>query len=420
MSARGEYRKPTAETPWEASLETLARELKDLARQATDPYELAAHLEVLGYNRYRVQKTFGLPDTFALARTLFALWDRDTQPRTRVPRVEKSLHLRHLAVALTLLGTLLVFLPLAQVGWLAALFLLAWSQLAARVGQRVAVRLEGARAERVLAATLWLGLLGLTLLAPLDRAAWASWSVGLAWLGVAIFTLKAKERQALLFAASFFLLAASAWVLHLPHVVLGLPLFLTVLRETKVPDREAVAFLGEILPEEWAYPAYGLGQGLILWQLVTLSREGTLLGLVLYLLASLLVELQLARFVRRLGESLWQKKDPKALLLAVQRTFWAYFLTALGPTALTLLALPFAEGYTGALLGFGLLNLVSAMGLGLNALAGAPVSALGLLSGALLLHLGQDPLILGAVGLGLGLLLLEHLRHPERYAIYLL
>ncbi|SDF31059.1 hypothetical protein SAMN04488243_1404 [Thermus arciformis] len=420
MSARGSYRKPVSAPPSPKDLEALAQELSGLLRQAADPYELAAHLEVLGFNRYRVQKAFGLPDTFALAKALFALGSRDLEPKAKAPRVEGNLSWRHLALALTLGGTLLVFLPLGQVGWLPALFLLSWSQLAARLAQRAAVRLEGLEAQGPLTLAVWLGALGLTLLAPLDRAAWASWNVGLAWIGVGILSLRGERVQALGQSALFAAFATAAWALSLPWLLPGPVFLLYLLGRARLPGRRAWALLGETLAEEWAYPLYGLGQGLLLLQLVRLSGEGALVGLVLYLLGTLLVELRLAHFVRHLGRALWREKDPMALLLAVQKSFWEYFLTASLPTLLLLLAWPWAQGYGPALLGFGLLGLVSAMGLGLNALAEARASALGLLLAALLLHLSGNPLVLGAVGLGLALVLLEHLRHPERYGIYLL
>ena len=58
------------------ALNQLARKHYNLCRNAADPFELAAQLESLGYNRYRVKREFGLRNTFELAERLFALTPR--------------------------------------------------------------------------------------------------------------------------------------------------------------------------------------------------------------------------------------------------------------------------------------------------------------------------------------------------------
>lgn len=420
MSARGEYRKSTGVPSGAKDLEALAQELAELLRQVSDPFELAAHLEVLGYNRYRVERTFGLPSTFALAQALFARARRDFRPKAKAPAAPGVLGLRHLAMALSLAGSLGVFLQTQEVGWLPALFLLTWSQLAARASLRAAVELDQTGAHRVVAALAWLGLLGLSLAAPLDRGPWTSWSVGAVWVGVGILGLAGRERQAAVLALAFLLGVGLAWVLAFSPLWIGPPTVLVALGQLPRPRLEAFSFLARALQEEWPYGLYGLGQGLILWQLVTLLGSVALLGLALYLLSALLVEMRLGAFVKALGKTLWSKARPNALLLAVQRAFWNYALAALLPTFLLLAALPWVGGYAEALMGFGFLTLTSAMALGLNALGGARSSAYALIAGALLLQLTQNPLVLGAVGLLLLLIFLEHLRHPERYGVYLL
>jgi hypothetical protein len=66
-----------------SALNQLARQLYDVCRNATDSFELAAQLESLGYNRYRVSHEFGLRTTFDLAEKLFALTPR--RPRFLTP-----------------------------------------------------------------------------------------------------------------------------------------------------------------------------------------------------------------------------------------------------------------------------------------------------------------------------------------------
>lgn len=420
MSARGEYRKSTGVPSRAEDLETLAQELAELLRQVSDPFELAAHLEVLGYNRYRVERTFGLPNTFALAQALFARARRDFRPKAKAPAVPGVLGLRHLAMALSLAGSLGVFLQTQEVGWLPALFLLTWSQLAARASLRAAVEMDQTGARRVVAALAWLGLLGLSLAAPLDQGPWTSWSVGAVWVGVGTLGLAGREKQAVLLALAFLLGVGLAWGLALSPLWIGPPMALVTLGQLPRPRLEAFAFAARTSQEEWPYALYGLGQGLVLWQLVNLLGNVALLGLALYLLSALLVEMRLGAFVRALAKTLWSKSHPLELLLAIQTAFWRYALTALLPTLLLLGALPWAGAYATALMGFGSLVLISAMALGLNALGGARTSAYALTAAALLLHLTQNPLVLLAVGLGLLLAFLNHLRHPERYGVYLL
>ncbi|MGL4609825.1 MAG: hypothetical protein ACRCYY_09095 [Trueperaceae bacterium] len=67
-----------------AALNRLARQLYHVCRNATDPLELAAQLESLGYNHYRVEREFGLTSTFELAEHLFAITPR--RPHLIVPQ----------------------------------------------------------------------------------------------------------------------------------------------------------------------------------------------------------------------------------------------------------------------------------------------------------------------------------------------
>ncbi|GAA5334048.1 MULTISPECIES: hypothetical protein [Thermus] len=420
MSARGEYRPSVPPPRNPQGLSELAHTLKDLLSQISDPYELAAHLEVLGYNRYRVERLFGLPSTFALAQALFALAQRDFQPRPKPPRPRGTLGPRHLAVALTLGGTLVTFWNSGSLGWLTALFLLAWSQLAARVSFRAAVELEPPEAKGVLGLLAWVGVLGVSVTAPLDLGFAATWGTGMAWVAVGVLTLKGLEDKAAWVASGFLLLAILLRVSGMsPFWVGSFPLVL-LLQQASPLRRDSFAFLGKVLVGEWVYGAYGLGQGFVLWRLVDLAGDRALVGLGIYLLASILVEMRLSAFVTTLAKILWQTASPGALLLALQRSLWSYALTASVPTLLVLLSLPWSGDYHAPLLGFGFLSFLSAMALALNALGAIHVSALALLAGAILLHLTANPLILGAVALGLLLYLLEHLRHPERYGLYLL
>ncbi|GLV48801.1 hypothetical protein TJA_19040 [Thermus sp. LT1-2-5] len=420
MSARGEYRPPTFPPPAPQGLQDLARSLQDLLAQVSDPYELAAHLEVLGYNRYRVERLFDLPSTFALAQALFALAQRDFRPRAKAPRPRGGLGLRHLAVALTLLGTLVAFQGAGEVGWLPALFLLAWSQLAARGALKAAVELAPGEVPSVHTAFAWLGVVGASLTAPWDLGPAASWSVGVAWVAVGVLTLKGLEGKATGVAAAFLSGAIALRLVGASPLWVGLLPLAFLLWDVGMPKPHGLLFVHSAFQTEWIYAAYGLGQGLVLWRLVEGAGQGALLGLAAYLLAALLIEMRLAAFVQALGETLWQKASPEALLLSIQRAFWTYAFTASVPAMLLLLALPWSDAYGKALLGFGFLGFTSAVALGLNALGGIRASALALLASALLLHLTGDPLILGAVGLSLLLYFLEYLRHPERYGVYLL
>jgi hypothetical protein len=83
-------RRPTAvswfgrERRSHAALNRLARRLYHVCRNAADPFELAAQLEGLGYNRYQVNREFGFRTTFELAEQLFAITPR--RPQLAIPR----------------------------------------------------------------------------------------------------------------------------------------------------------------------------------------------------------------------------------------------------------------------------------------------------------------------------------------------
>jgi hypothetical protein len=172
----------------DAALNQLARRLYQICRNAADPFELAAQLESLGYNRYRVNREFGLRSTFDLAERLFAITPR--RPRLATPQHSvASPFLWQVASLIVLALSLLLYRFLPTDFPLKSDFtpnygLFAWLLTWTLGGTYLMKSLEPAdpkTKKRVLTLLLTVGLVGVGVAAWLNRPNFLEAVVGVLW-----------------------------------------------------------------------------------------------------------------------------------------------------------------------------------------------------------------------------------------------
>lgn len=283
MSAPGKYRRPQFRVnEWFGEekrrtdrLGRLNRELFEVSREANDPYELAAHLEALGFSNERVQAEFSLVSTFELARKLFQMSKRrpDLQRRSylQLPR----LGWRQLLILAAIVATLALARGVAEPQWLMTLFLISWSVVGSSQIMRAKASLNEAKQNSLFSLLMLLGLLGLGILGLLNGSA-VQYAIALLWWGVTgcIWLEELFERRTYWVAGlALALLAMLAFpFLKVPlSIILGLEvlicsfLFLPRLRYLK---GENFRFLTEDLPLLMTQLGYATGFGILFLKLI--------------------------------------------------------------------------------------------------------------------------------------------------------
>ena len=437
MSAPGRYRRPrgtfTAH-PWFGEdrraadpVSQLARSLFGLCREAADPYELAAHLEAIGFNRYRVTREFGLANTFALAKRLFELTPRKPALRLKGYTPVALTWLRQL----TLLGGILVTLGLqtrgSQADWGVLIFLITWSVVGSRFVDLGAGALKAPQRRGLLSLLVLsglLGLLGFWLAAPPTLAGAL---VGGLWWGLTV-TLWLEQTAGELNLKSL-LPVAIAFLGLLPYpleLALGILFFVTLyllLPQLGIPDRQVWRYLRRNWPFTLLLLTYGLALGALFVQLFRSFPAGLLAGGAVMILTLFAAEWGLLWVRRSLTASLWraQGSEDYAQSTAILRAL-APQLLIFGLAAAALFWLPFSDLFYGDLLSrFGLFGLSLALALILLSLDNVLIPAALLGSAALALLWGL-PLVwvLPALCVTLAAGVIFHVRRVESYGIYLL
>lgn len=313
MSAVGLYRSPIelSDVPakQEDPLFVLYQKLERLCVRASDPYEIAAHLEAIGYNRYRVQREFGLDGVFKLAERLYALVPREFPPVPSSPtnlQVARRLFWKYLAVLSTFSAILAFYLRGGKIGWAVAIWLLAWSQASYFLVNRAEGELDsfdvpGVRAGAVLLGALVTLALSFFSSRPLDALAG-----GILWVGVTGMLWEERARVGSVVGA---VAALGAWLgAGVPGFFLaGAP---CIARFLARPFRGGLRWLLESLPEGICPGIYGLGQGLLLYGLFRGAPLEVLCGATAFALVwASLLDFALHRFAVTVNRALWESLD---------------------------------------------------------------------------------------------------------------
>lgn len=437
MSASSTYRPPEptiARIRWRGRerraqdpVNRLGRALDGVCRDASDPFEIAAHLEALGYDGERVAVEFGAPDTFTLARELYGRVPR-RRPIPRGRTVRDADPLRWVLMVAALLFTAGLGAVTEGYARPAVLWLLVWSQMGAVLLQRgragLPVGVVGGLAPLVALAGA-LGMAGSYLIVPFGAA---TALISLTWLGVAL-SLWSGRAAAGLAVVLLVAVAAGAGAVAgagmLWAVVAAAVLPIIMLRSLRhgVDARILLPWVGR-QASALAFPAaYGLGQGLLLLRLVQRADPYALAGLVLFAGLLLVSEPALHALLGRMRNALWTGDAAAGYAAGVRRMVLAYagLYLALPGVLAALRAAGWGGPWVTELLAFALFGASLALAL-------VPL-ALGQLRSPALLFLGAGALavaglpvlpLLAILSLSVlaGALLLT--REVPRYAVHLL
>lgn len=406
----------------------LGRSLNRLCLEATDPYEIVAHLEALGLNSATALARFGVTSHFELAHELY-----ERTPRIRLRRSTKLRRTRDWGTPVAMGAAFVVTFLLgafSQVEMLApALAILVWSQVGSALLSKADGELLESDRRVVLAAVVQSGILAIALSWCILRFGLPTLTPTLTWFAVG----------SLLWAHRY--LAAVA-----VPVLIGAALALTELASFPEPTPQVTAllvtafFCGPLIAKDprtsfsWlrrsagAVPhplLYGIGQGMLIVALMKDNdpSRNVLPGAVLLLVILLVSQRLLVILERALTHGLWRARSPVRFQVFAHLVLLAY-------VALFLLPLLIAGGleflwgpapwhfhwYAFGLLGVSLGISVVKFALGNPAGASVPflIAGLAAASGA--------PFLWVTLGLATALLLVAQVRVGQvgRYAIYLL
>ncbi len=409
-------------------IDRLSRSLNGLCVEATDPYEIVAHLEALGYNSEQALAGLGVDSHFELAHELFE----------RTPRLPEHKRVRpnHAAERFTPLAMGLAFAVTFLLGaydstevLLPAIVVLVWSQAGAALLSRARGEMAPERHSELVSLILWFGVLavgaawlplrfGIDALAPVVVwlvVAALLWS-NLPWLALALPTVVG---------AGLAIDALQATHTPMPHLLAlaaGAAFCLPILVR---PAWRALGWLRLRLGTAWYPLLYGVGQGVLIVALLRDQPAGANIvpGAVLLLGILLLSQSWYVALKVQLTERLWRDTDPAHYAPRAQGALLLYVAAYLVPTAFGLFveldaaAQPWLyHWHAFALFGLCLALAVVSFSLGVPAVPGVVflLAAVAALAGVPFLPLAA---LTAAAQL---LLVLWTLRHVERYAVYLL
>ncbi len=408
-------------------VDILSRSLNKLCLEASDPYEIVAHLEALGYNSATALERLGVSNHFELAQQLYHRTPKvrsRAAPKARVPPDWATPMAMVLSFVVTfLLGAIDRNLVLAP-----ALVVLVWSQVGAALLARARGTLDTAGQAGVLAFLLQAGLVTVAATWPLERFGIGSVAPMFIWFGVAGLLWAERALLALILPllVGFVLLVES---------VFSLPPLVTNVCAVCVPLALVAPFawrgawsgakwVGANLDAAFSPFLYGLGQGLLIFALLARRPEirDLLPGIGLLLVILLLSQPLLVSYKRRVTQKLWDTSDPRRYLGYARWQLVAYVAVYLLPSAAALLFeltrgpqpwTPYWHAF--ALFGLCLGLAVVAFTIGRPAVPAITF----VLAGAFALLGAPFVLSCGVLALAQLLLLMLELRLVGRYAVYL-
>lgn len=406
----------------------LGRSLNRLCLEATDPYEIVAHLEALGFHTPAVLARFGVSSHFELAH---ALYQRTPRIRNRgtVTKRAKNDWATPVAMALAFVTTYLMGAFNQATMLIPAIVVLVWSQVGAAIISKAQGELSPIEQRRVSALMVQLG-------AAAVAASWFVLHFGLStlaptlvWFAVGSLIWSERWLHAMLMPVVVGVSLAATALFSLPS---DTPLVVVVLITGAlcVPlvwrnTRGVMGWLTRSAGVALHPLLYGLGQGLLIWALLRdgVTARNAVPGAVLLLLILLLSHRLLVSLKTQLAKRLWDTRDQPRF----KRFSHVALASYVGVYALPLVAAVIVQAVMGEgtwhfhWYAFGLFGLnlgISVVGFALGDPAGASVPFV--LAG-LAAALGV-PFLWVSAGLALVLLVVAQLRVRQvgRYAIYLL
>lgn len=313
----------------DAAMNQLARQHYTLCRNAADPFDLAAQLESLGYNRYRVKREFGLRNTFELAERLFALTPR----RPRLTTTQHSVASPFWWQAATLFALALSLLLYQSFNVAPHPLMFAWLLIWTMTGNYLMRNLETAdfnTKKRIFTLLLVIGFLGLAVALYALQATFLETAIGLLWwqLPATFWPSSFAPSQRLRHFVVSILVVFALFIPPLASVVLlllaAILLFAPFLARPKANTFQYLATRWQAV----ALPALlGLGQSILLLHVFPNSKH-PFAGLLLIVVTVLATSWLETSFKRSVANTLWKTKSRREFQATLFRSL-SFFLRLL-------------------------------------------------------------------------------------------
>jgi hypothetical protein len=407
-------------------VDRLARSLNRLCLEATDAYEIVAHLEALGYNTPSALARIGAVDHFKLAEALYA-----RTPKSFARQRPTVRHERNLAAPVAMVLALAVTFGLGAYATASALvaatWVLVWSQVSAALLGRAEGELGQTAQSKVLAVLLRLGLLGL---GPVWIASGLGLEAGapaLLWFGVAGLLWGRRFAAAI----GLPLLAAAAlgatrwwgWPAEVAQASTILTVLAAILPLCSADASGVVPWLRQHAGSALVPAAYGLGQGLLIVSLLRGSPVGAdflpgalLLGSILAVSQALLLTLK-----RSLTDVLWEQASDAGFVSTVRWRLAGYAMLYVAPTLVAgaVYAVAGAQPWMYHWFAFATLGLALALAVVSFVLGDAVAPGVGFIVAGGLSHVVPFLPVTAILAALLFIWLVRRSAHLERYAVFL-
>ena len=421
-------------------LDQLAKTHQTICDEAADAHELAAHLEALGYNKYRAKQEFGINNTFELASEIYRRTNRQIKPKFNI-RPLRNLRNQQLVLLVAVVATMIAFLQ-ESINWGTMLWIISWSFMGNYIIAKASTEWSKKEGQAVLAAILYTGLLGFLLLGTISNFEFFTLAVTIFWWAIAGWAWRQKiyEKASILsgLMPSFLLLLSTAGMIVFNlklwpitcFLMLALALFLAR-HELIWPKKATWSWIIRNGPHTFLMGLYGLGQGLLLMHFIKSTKaigiHWSILGLALCTALIIVAEHLVIWLKSALTKLMWSGdlRSRKHFRLFVETIILRYSLLP----ALVLLVVVLIASYDmnndiskyTPIIGFVLFGVSLSFALALINLSDTELTQISFAAAGLLSLTGLSPsfLLILLVILLFGRLLI-YAKHIEQYGISLL
>ncbi len=322
MSQIGRYKKPELIASYESfgsnerslrPINRLARSMFDITKNATDVYEIAAHLEAIGYNGYRVKREFGMDNPFELAREIQNITPAQKTEDYFWQKTFNTMWLKQLTILLAIFATIIIQIDSVPQNWLTIIWLIIWSVIGSKLVNKMHTELSLENSGRILAILSFLGFVGLVSVWALEFPSMTEATVNLLWwiltslLWAESLLQKTTYKGLILVAiAVLAILPIPLFALAFLLVAVGIYFLWPML---SFPSLESWQWLAKSIQSASILIPYSFGIGLLLVDLFQTHSKHILIAGGILIVMSFASEWLVIWLRDKLADSLWSSKS---------------------------------------------------------------------------------------------------------------
>lgn len=351
MSQPGRYKKPNLEFDtydWFGNderslrpLNKLARSMYDITANATDVYEIAAHLEAVGYNSYRVKKEFGYDDPFELAKAIKEITPKRAIVEHSWKKSLNSMWLRQLSILFAILATIVLQIKSIPNNWLTIVWLIIWSVVGAKLINKMSSELSTEKSKRVLSVNIVWGFVGLVFVWFLKYPSMPELTINILWWGLTSLLWVESLSKKMSYKSFILIAIAFLGVFKIPLVpIIALLLIASiylVVPDMRLPKLDTWTWIISSTKAVALIAPYGLGIGLLLVELFQKHSKNTLIAGSILVAMSFASEWLVVWLKDRLSSSLWTSKSDKEYITRTNIVSRTIFFLLVGVALVILL-----------------------------------------------------------------------------------